>query len=319
MINADKVLQWKDDIEASVDLYNEWFIDFAPQAYRDMRISTTEAVASSLEKLENLKEITPEKLFRNPESIAILRMCTVPPLARDRLMGLGHLNKSFLSAVEATGSYPPKMSEAAIYSNLQAISEVFGKLIDKDIFPWMGTDKAPTEKELFRASSIVADRLCGAMANPIIRNAQEQRQLALIENFLSGRGYKKATDRHISVETMQRGTFSFRLNVKANIRESSGGTVNIPVDVVIKSKKLPQNSVPVFIECKSAGDFTNTNKRRKEEAVKAAQLRNTFGKEGKLYLFLCGYFDSGYLGYEAAEGIDWVWEHRIDDLELLGI
>jgi hypothetical protein len=32
-------------------------------------------------------------------------------------------------------------------------------------------------------------------------------------------------------------------------------------------------------------------------------------------LFLCGYFDSGYLGYEAAEGIDWVWEHRISDLE----
>ena len=31
-------------------------------------------------------------------------------------------------------------------------------------------------------------------------------------------------------------------------------------------------------------------------------------------LFLCGYFDSGYLGYEAAEGIDWIWEHRIDDL-----
>jgi hypothetical protein len=27
-------------------------------------------------------------------------------------------------------------------------------------------------------------------------------------------------------------------------------------------------------------------------------------------LFLCGYFDSGYLGYEAAEGIDWIWAHR---------
>jgi type II restriction enzyme len=61
------------------------------------------------------------------------------------------------------------------------------------------------------------------------------------------------------------------------------------------------------------------NKRRKEEAVKMAQLRKTYGKKVKFNLFLCGYFDSGYLGYEAAEGIDWVWEHRIDDLELLGI
>jgi len=25
------------------------------------------------------------------------------------------------------------------------------------------------------------------------------------------------------------------------------------------------------------------------------------------------------LSYEAAEGIDWVWEHRIDDLDKLGI
>ena len=36
-------------------------------------------------------------------------------------------------------------------------------------------------------------------------------------------------------------------------------------------------------------------------------------------LFLCGYFDGGYLGYEATDGIDWVWEHRIDDLSLFGI
>ena len=38
-----------------------------------------------------------------------------------------------------------------------------------------------------------------------------------------------------------------------------------------------------------------------------------------LILLLCGYFDTGYLGYEAAEGIDWVWEHRIGDVDLLGI
>lgn len=29
--------------------------------------------------------------------------------------------------------------------------------------------------------------------------------------------------------------------------------------------------------------------------------------------------DSGYLGYEAAEGIDWVWEHRPEDLLQLGL
>jgi len=84
-------------------------------------------------------------------------------------------------------------------------------------------------------------------------------------------------------------------------------------------KDAKEGDIPIFFEAKSAGDFTNTNKRRKEEAMKMAQLHSTYGKEVQFNLFLCGYFDSGYLGYEAAEGIDWVWEHRIDDLALFGI
>jgi type II restriction enzyme len=49
------------------------------------------------------------------------------------------------------------------------------------------------------------------------------------------------------------------------------------------------------------------------------QLRNAFGDQVRFILLLGGYFDSGYLGYEAAEGIDWVWEHRIDDLAEFGL
>ena len=77
--------------------------------------------------------------------------------------------------------------------------------------------------------------------------------------------------------------------------------------------------MPLLIEAKSAGDFTNVNKRRKEEAVKMAQLRSSYGPGVRFILFLCGYFDTGYLGYEAAEGIDWVWEHRIDELAKFGL
>jgi hypothetical protein len=38
-----------------------------------------------------------------------------------------------------------------------------------------------------------------------------------------------------------------------------------------------------------------------------AQLRSTYGPLVRFNLFLCGYFDGIYLGYEATEGIDWVW------------
>ena len=49
------------------------------------------------------------------------------------------------------------------------------------------------------------------------------------------------------------------------------------------------------------------------------RLKATYGSDINFILFLCGYFDSGYLGYEAGEMIDWIWEHRIDDFSKAGV
>jgi hypothetical protein len=49
------------------------------------------------------------------------------------------------------------------------------------------------------------------------------------------------------------------------------------------------------------------------------QLCTQFGNDVQYVLFLCGYFNAGYLGYEAADGIDWIWEHRIADMNQLGL
>ena len=95
--------------------------------------------------------------------------------------------------------------------------------------------------------------------------------------------------------------------------------VKIPIDVVIQPKKPRPSKLPILFEAKSAGDFTNVNKRRKEEAKKMSQLRTQFGKDVEFVLFLCGYFNAGYLGYEAAEGMDWIWEQRIEDMKQLGL
>ena len=111
------------------------------------------------------------------------------------------------------------------------------------------------------------------------------------------------------------GTFSFRMNIVVG----EALKVNIPVDAVVQPKKLRPDALPILIEAKSAGDFTNVNKRRKEEATKIRQIRSKYGETAQFLLFLCGYFDSGYLGYEAAEGIDWIWEHRIEDFDRLGL
>jgi type II restriction enzyme len=118
---------------------------------------------------------------------------------------------------------------------------------------------------------------------------------------------------------MEPGTFSFRLNVLVRPSKTEARTVKIPIDVVIQPKNSKLPHLPLLIEAKSAGDFTNVNKRRKEEATKINQIRATYGKQITFVLFLCGYFDAAYLGYEAAEGIDWIWEHRTEDLDQLGL
>ena len=117
---------------------------------------------------------------------------------------------------------------------------------------------------------------------------------------------------------MQPGTYAYRLNVPVT-QPATAKIINIPADVAVMPKLVKAGDLPLLIEAKSAGDFANVNKRRKEEAAKMSQLRRTYGDNVHYILFLCGYFDSGYLGYEAAERIDWVWEHRIDDLSKFGL
>jgi hypothetical protein len=211
------------------------------------------------------------------------------------------------------------MGRAALEADLHKIGAIIEKMADPDIFVWLGRGEEPTETEIYRAATIVADRLCGAEANPIIRNAQEKRQLAAIKAWLDTRGYKPLPPRS-KFDAMPNGTYGFRLVVPVK-KQNDGveSTTNIPIDAVVMAKDAEPGTLPLLIEAKSAGDYTNVNKRRKEEAQKMGQLRATYGKKARFILFLCGYFDSGYLGYEAAEGIDWVWEHRIDELSEFGI
>jgi hypothetical protein len=314
-INADKPHLWKADIAASVDQFNQWFMRFAPEAFRSTRLKTTEHVKLALIATNDLRKLNVETLKENPGALSTLRMCTAPPLAVDRLIGLAGASKSLIGSM-GEGKLSVRMKPELLAEHLGSVCRVLTKLLDVDIFPWLSAGIAPSDHERERASTIVADRLCSAVANPIVRNAQEQRQLTLIGEFLNKRGYKKQSHpSRASLKDMEPGTYAFRMNLPVG----KAVKVNIPVDVVIQPKTKRESGLPVLIEAKSAGDFTNTNKRRKEEATKIHQLQAAYGESVPFTLFLCGYFGSDYLGYEAAEGIDWVWEHRIDDLLQLGI
>lgn len=315
-VNRGNPDAWKSDIAKSVDMYNQWFMEFAPAAFRETRIKTTADVETTLSKTKNLTDVSSTLLKAEPGVLPVLRMSTCPPLAVDRLVGLSGVSKNLVAAMEG-GQLPPRMLLEVLSADLTKIGAIIEKMADPDIFVWLTRSSEPTTAEVHRAATIVADRLCGSVANPIIRNAQEKRQLAAVDSWLERRDYVRLTP-GIRFDEMPPGTYSFRLNVPVTLEGSPAG-INIPVDIVVMPLNAQEGDLPLLIEAKSAGDFTNTNKRRKEEAFKMTQLRATYGNRAQFILFLCGYFDSGYLGYEAAEGIDWVWEHRIDDLSQFGL
>lgn len=315
-VNPDR---WKADVAQSVDMYNNWFIRFAPETYRNIRVQSTKDVEATLKATRNLTDISVSLLRDKPGILPTLRMAACPPLAVDRLVGLAGVPKNLVNVMEKDGKLPPRMSRQDADDALGKVAMIFQKMADKDILVWLERGHEPSEQEVYRAATIIADRLCGAVANPIIRNAQEERQLAALASWLEDQGYVEfLTGGQRSYDNMEPGTFAFQMNMPA-VQEGTGRQVNIPVDAVILPKVAVSGDLPLLVEAKSAGDYTNVNKRRKEEAAKMGQLRQTYGANVKYVLLLCGYFDSGYLGYEAAEGIDWVWEHRIEDFGEFGL
>ncbi len=316
-VNATRPERWKRDIAKSVDYYNEWFLRFAPRAYRESRQKTTGQVESALKWTDYLRAVKPSVLRGHPQVLQMLRMATAPPIAQDRLVGLAKVPKNLVSSMEGKARIPPNMDTRQVQKGLAAMASVITELADPDLFTWLHSEGKPNRQAAYRAATVVADRLCGSIANPIIRNAQEKRQLDAIGKWLTDRGYEHVATARFKLRGARKGTFTFRLNIPVD--QAAGSTVQVPVDAAIMPIKAKRAGLPLLVEAKSAGDSTNVNKRRKEEATKVNQLRQTYGVRVRYVLFLCGYFDSGYLGYEAAEGIDWVWEHRIGDFRGLGL
>ena len=214
-VNADEPHLWKNDVTASVDLYNDWFMRSAPKTYQEVRKETTKRVQETIQLTKNLTLLNSEILRAHPSILPTLRMCTAPPIARDRLVGLAYVSKHLVLSMEQ-GKIPPRISEEKLIEGLLSIAEILVKLLDYDILPWLERKTVPTDPEQHRAATIVADRLCGTVSDPIIRNAQEQRQLALIAAYLKKRNYTEQLCKlGISFRDLPPGTFAFRFNVLA--------------------------------------------------------------------------------------------------------
>jgi type II restriction enzyme len=235
-VNRDKPNRWKADVSKSVDMYNDWFMKFAPGAFRTTRIQTTKDVEAALLSTNNMTNIQPLVLREHPEILPTLRMSTCPPLAVDRLIGLARVSSSMVKRMEDEKQLPVRMTAADVDRELAKIGAIIEKMADPDIFVWLGSKGQPTDVEIHRAATIVADRLCGAVANPIIRNAQEKRQLATIKAWLEGRGYRYLpSGEGTRFDAMPPGTFSFHMNVPVNLE----GGVQSVIEFCINNGNSP--------------------------------------------------------------------------------
>lgn len=101
-------------------------------------------------------------------------MCS-PVLAKDRLAGLSSVRKSLIGSMEEMeeGKTLPSKNKA----DVAAMLNILEKLRDRYLFQWTVENREPTELELTVAISVLADRLCGSLTDPVIRNAQEKGSL----------------------------------------------------------------------------------------------------------------------------------------------
>lgn len=300
---------WNADIEESVQYYNVWFVKYAPPTFRKVRERAISVVNKALSEIGSLCDLDDNVLIETPNVLTILRQMTCPPLARERLAGLARVTPAVVKSFEEGNPKPSTRLQ-----NAPKIMDVIRDLIDTDLLSWIDKKKAPAKKDAALASYVISDRLCGALTDPQIRNEQERRQIHAITSYLKKKGYVETAPK--TYKDLKPGEYAIHLNVPVKVGDDQ--TKNLAGDVTVMPRKSRKGSMPIFIEAKSAGDYTNVNKRRKEEASKIHQLRATYG-DVRFVLFLGGYFDSGYLGYEAANGIDWIWEHRIADMEKLGL
>ena len=302
---------WDGDIQASIAEYNEWYLQYTAESYRRARTAASALVDRTFTVTENLRNLTTRALWRNPDTIRALRMTGSPAWAVDRLIGITGTRPSLVRAMERNST--GQNTENGARPELQSIITAIRNNHDLELFPWIQAGRPPSRRELETARKVMTDRLAASIANPDIRNEQEARQLRSIQEWLHPRGYRETGDR--PYDQLEPGTY--RTHAPARGRTEAGNDVNVQVDVAIMPRTADPQDLPVLVECKSAGDFTNVNKRRKEESDKHANLVRAHPQQVRYILYLSGYFDTNYLQYEQDADIQWVWHHRPGDLERL--
>jgi hypothetical protein len=137
-----------------------------------------------------------------------------------------------------------------------------------------------------------------------------------VADYLNARGYREHPYSSDQVRAKgEPGTYKLDAHVPLVMRTRS----TVAIDVVIQRMRRDAAQIPLLLDVKSSPSFATAYKHQMQGAEKLKWLRMNYGNSVPFVLMLGGYFDAGYLGVQAAEEVDWVWEHRLEDVEGLGV
>ncbi|CAB0686063.1 XamI family restriction endonuclease [Corynebacterium diphtheriae] len=133
--NQTSETQWSNDFEASVDVYNQWFLNSVPKAFDEARQKIVNRVEELFEATDYMRNLTPQLIIEKPSLLPALRQSTAPPIARDRLAGLANVPRTLVLTIDRDHRIPPRRDPQLLNVELQRICDIIIRLLDPELFP----------------------------------------------------------------------------------------------------------------------------------------------------------------------------------------
>lgn len=277
----------------------------------DLRKSIESSTRGTLETLTG-KQSLGDIIVSDPGSLTVLRSLTRRDIGTSQMATFLGITTNKLEGIEAGRNSPEEIvAEAEV---------ILLKELDSSLAGWISEGREPSLEEFNRTLWISSDRILRRNTATSLRYQHEPRQLAKLEDFLRRQGYTEVEGSSVKDlrRGMPKGTYAFRVNVEG--KTSDGLALKQTVDALIKPFSSSEGLLPIFLEAKSMTDEVNPNKRQKEEAQKVESARRrwqTPEERLNFILLLGGTVPKRYLQVEAGSDLDWIWEHRVEDLQLL--
>jgi hypothetical protein len=308
-MNAKNPERWEQDRVVAKREIIAWLAEAADSS--DLRVAIEAKTRAILERIVGQRRLK-EVILDDAGSLTVLRSLTRRDIGTSQMATFLETTTNKLESVEAGRKSATEIADGA--------EEILLNELDQSISGWILEGTTPSVEAFNRTLWIASDRILRRSTSTELRYKHEPRQLEKLELFLKSEGYTSVEGASIREPRngMAAGTYAFRVSIEG--RTSDGLALMQTVDALIKPFSKSANLLPIFLEAKSMTDEVNPNKRQKEEAQKVESARRRWQTESErlnFVLLLGGTVPKRYLQVEAGSDLDWIWEHRVEDLKLL--